>query len=174
MHNTAWCTCRVVFLPFSLQSPLSWLLQLPNIQGKPDTKNIHWDKGKGIERKMWIGMTGWKTPTGYPYFTDLGVRIYDGEYKGVDVHKRFPNTIRLKLVTTKRLRSAGDNDRRSKRFCSIAVICVSFTWQIVKTRVIRLRMIKGPNARDQIGFCTFHSFLVEVQSNAGYIHRTHA
>ena len=26
-----------------------------------------------------------------------------------------------------RLRSAGDNDRRSKRFCSSAVLCVSFT-----------------------------------------------
>ena len=31
-----------------------------------------------------------------------------------------------------------------------------------RTRVIRLRVIDGPNARDQIGFCAFHSFLVEV------------
>ena len=38
-----------------------------------------------------------------------------------------------------RLRIAGDNYRRSKRFCSIAVLCAGFTWQIVKTRVIRLR-----------------------------------
>ena len=36
-----------------------------------------------------------------------------------------------------RLRSAGDNDRRSKCFCSNAVLCVSFTWEIVKIRVIR-------------------------------------
>ena len=36
------------------------------------------------------------------------------------------------------IRSAGDNDRRSKRFCSSAVLCVSFTWQMVK------------NARNQI------------------------
>ena len=42
------------------------------------------------------------------------------------------------------------------------------------THVIRLRVIKGPNARDQIAFCAFHSFLMEVQMNAGYIHTTHA
>ena len=61
-----------------------------------------------------------------------------------------------------RLRSTSDNDRRSKRFCSSAVLCVGFTWQMVKTRVIRLRVIEGPNARDQIVFYAFHSFLVEV------------
>ena len=38
---------------------------------------------------------------------------------------------------------------------------------MVKTRVIRLRVIQGPNARDQ---SAFHTFLVEVQTNAGYIH----
>ena len=27
---------------------------------------------------------------------------------------------------------------------------------------------------DQIAFCVFHSVLVEVQTNAGYIHATHA
>ena len=42
-----------------------------------------------------------------------------------------------------------------------------------KTRVIRLRVIESPNALDQIAFCAFHSFLVEVQTNAGYIHATH-
>ena len=45
------------------------------------------------------------------------------------------------LVITKRLRrSAGDNDRRSKNVCSSAVLCISFTWQMVRTRVIRLRV----------------------------------
>ena len=39
---------------------------------------------------------------------------------------------------------------------------------MAKTRGIRLR-----NVRDQIAFCAFHSFLVEVQTNAGYIHATH-
>ena len=50
-------------------------------------------------------------------------------------------------------------------------------WKIVKTLAIRLRVIKdlkGPNARDQIAFCAFYSFLVEVQMKAGYIHATHA
>ena len=38
------------------------------------------------------------------------------------------------IVTSndQRLRSAGDNNRRSTRFCSRAVLCVSFTWQMVK------------------------------------------
>ena len=43
-----------------------------------------------------------------------------------------------------------------------------------KTRVIRLRPTEGPNARGQIALCAFHSFLVEVQTNAGYINATHA
>ena len=63
---------------------------------------------------------------------------------------------------------------KSKRFCSIAVLCVSFTRQIVKTRVITLRVTEGPNVRDQIAFFACHSFLMEVQTNADYIHATHA
>jgi len=35
------------------------------------------------------------------------------------------------------------------------------------TRVIRLRVIEGPNVRDQDVFYAFHTFLVEVQTNAG-------
>ena len=34
----------------------------------------------------------------------------------------------------------------------------------------QLRVIEGPNAHDKIAFSAFHSFLVEVQTNAGYIH----
>ena len=41
---------------------------------------------------------------------------------------------------------------------------------MVKTRVIGLRVIEGPNARDQIVFCAFHSFLVEVQTKAAYMY----
>ena len=37
-----------------------------------------------------------------------------------------------------RLQSVGNNDRRSKRFCSNAVLCISFTRQMV-----------GQNTRDQ-------------------------
>ena len=58
-----------------------------------------------------------------------------------------------------RLGSAGDNDRRSKRFCSNAVI--------------RGREVQGRSARDQIAFHALHTFLVEVQTNAGYIHAAH-
>ena len=29
--------------------------------------------------------------------------------------------------------------------------------------MMRLRVIKGPNARDQIAFCAFHLFLMEVK-----------
>ena len=45
---------------------------------------------------------------------------------------------------------------------------------MVKTRVIRLRRVEGRDAHDQIAFCAFHSFLMEVQTNAGNIHATHA
>ena len=58
------------------------------------------------------------------------------------------------------------NDGRTKRFCSSALLCASFTWQIVKITT------EGPNARDQSAFCAFHSFLVGVRTNAGYIHAT--
>ena len=34
-------------------------------------------------------------------------------------------------------------------------------WQIVKTRLIRLRVIEGPNSRDEIAFLAFHSFWVK-------------
>ena len=46
-----------------------------------------------------------------------------------------------KTSNNQRLESAGDNDRRSKHFCYIAMLCVSFSWQIVKARVIRLRSV---------------------------------
>ena len=72
----------------------------------------------------------------------------------------------------KRFRSAGDNDWRSKSLCFAYYI--SFTWVIVKTRIIILRVMEGPNAPDHIAFCAFHSFLVEVQTNVGYIYATHA
>ena len=59
--------------------------------------------------------------------------------------------------------SAGDNDRRSKCFCSIAVTFRKFYVQIFNTHLIRLRVTEGPNMNDQIESCAFHSFLEEVQ-----------
>ena len=80
------------------------------------------------------------------------------------------DTLFIRTSNNQRLRNAGSNDRRSKRFCSNAVLCVSFTLQMVKTRVIRLRVFDGSNAHDQIArFYTFHSFLVEVQTKAGVL-----
>ena len=78
----------------------------------------------------------------------------------------------LQYITNnnQRLQSAGNNDR----FCTIAVLCVSFTLQIVKTHMIRIRVIEGPNMHDQSVFCAFHTFLVEVQMNADYIDAMHA
>ena len=53
------------------------------------------------------------------------------------------------------------------------MLCIRFTWQMVKTHVIRLRVIEGPNACDQSAVCAFHTFLVEVQTIAGYMQRMH-
>ena len=80
--------------------------------------------------------------------------------------------LNITFMTSKnqRLGSAGDSDRRSKCFCCNAVLCVSFMWQMVKTRVIRLRGVEGQSTHDEIALCAFHSFLVEVHSKAGYIH----
>ena len=38
----------------------------------------------------------------------------------------------------------------------------------------KFHVIEGQNARDQVAFFAFHSFLVEVQTNAGYICVKHA
>ena len=38
----------------------------------------------------------------------------------------------------------------------------------------QIQVIEGPNMHDQTALCAFHSFLVEVQTNAVYIHATHA
>ena len=65
------------------------------------------------------------------------------------------------------------NNQRPKSFCFNAVLCKGFTWQTVKTCVTRLLGVEGRKAQDQIAFCAFRSFLVEVQTNAGYIHATH-
>ena len=65
-----------------------------------------------------------------------------------------------KTSKNRRLRSAGDSDEKSKRFCSNPVLFVGFTWLILKTRMIRLRVVEGPNAHDLIAFCAFYSLLM--------------
>ena len=86
--------------------------------------------------------------------------------RALDIPKWLKNIVMYILVIT-----IGYGVRATmKHFCSIAVLCVSFTWQIVKTHVIRLWKVADPNAYDQIAFCAFHSFLVEVQANPVHIH----
>ena len=63
---------------------------------------------------------------------------------------------------------------QSNTFAPTLCFWVRFTRWMIKTRVIRLCGVEGRNMHDQIVFCTFHSFLVEVQMNAGHIHATHA
>ena len=111
-----------------------------------------------------------------------GVALISNISWGVLTHVTWPAAMPIYLNKRKFLnktsnnqrlrRSAGNNDPRSKRFCSSVVLCVSFTWQMIKTRVIRLRVIEGPNARDQIAFSVFNTFLEELQTNVGYIHVT--
>ena len=79
------------------------------------------------------------------------------------------------LVITKRYGVRATTIKVQNAFAlTFDVLCVSFTLQMIKTRVIKLQGIEGPNACDQIAFYAFHSFLVEVQTNAGYIHARHA
>ena len=58
------------------------------------------------------------------------------------------------LVSTSELQTS---DRRPKRSC----------FNVGALR--KFHVIEGQNARDQVTFFAFHSFLVEVQTNAGYI-----
>ena len=79
----------------------------------------------------------------------------------------------ISTSNNQRLRSAGDNDRRSNAFAPTLYFAYVSPDRRSKTRVIRLRVKEGPYARDQIALYTFHSFLAEVQTNAGYINATH-
>ena len=63
------------------------------------------------------------------------------------------------LVSTSELQTS---DRRSKRSC----------FNVGALR--KFHVIEGQNARDQVTFFAFHSFLVEVQTNAGYKCAKHA
>ena len=78
--------------------------------------------------------------------------------------------IYLNTSNDQRLGRVGDNDRRSKHFCSNAVLCI----KVEKTHVIRVQGVEARNAHDQIAFCVFHSFFVDVQTMlATYMRRMH-
>jgi len=57
-------------------------------------------------------------------------------------------------------------------FAPTMCFAYDFRLQMVKQRVIKLRVKEGRNARDQTAFSAFHSLLMAVQTNAGYIHET--
>ena len=92
-----------------------------------------------------------------------------------------------KLVNNQRLWSVGHNDRRSKCFCSITVLCVSFTWQIIKTthdqitsdgrskcvwsyyewwkvqmRVIKLCSVHSSGSLNECWLCTCHACIIRA------------
>ena len=89
------------------------------------------------------------------------VRLDDYMLYFIKKSYRHSSKIRLlimaKTSNNQRLRSAADNDGRTKRFYSNAVLCVvsRYGWS---TRKIKLRVREGPNAHDQIAFYAFHSF----------------
>ena len=109
---------------------------------------------------------GWKTlPFGAAHTYIAHIREYPPprgfapqEEKSTSISTYRPSTYLLVITIGHGVQAT------TKRFCSIAVLCVSFTRQIVKTRVIIFPVIANPNARVQIEFCAFHSFLVEVQA----------
>ena len=48
------------------------------------------------------------------------------------------------------------------------MLCISKFHVIeAQTRVVRLRLLEGPNAGNQIAVCAFHSFFVEGQTKLG-------
>ena len=52
--------------------------------------------------------------------------------------------------------------------------CALRKFHLTDSQTTHDQITRGPHVSDQIAFCQFHSFLVEVQTNAGYIHTTHA
>ena len=62
-------------------------------------------------------------------------------------------TVDKKPINNQRLRSADDNGQKSKRFSSNTVLCLGFKWQMVKTRMIRLRGVEGRNVWSKCVLC---------------------
>ena len=137
--------------------------------------NFHWCWPRELKRSLSVRdeeMKRWKWiyGTSYIHFQNkINLRVNETNitWRVDPIRSQSQFLKSLSIITLQRTKTWKIN-------ASIAVLCVSFTWQMMKTRVIRLRGIKGRNARDQIAFCALHSFLVEVQTNAGRIHATHA
>ena len=74
--------------------------------------------------------------TGFHSFTEIGQHICFSEKKNIKIYIK--NAYK-KTSNNHRLRSAGDNDRRSKRFRSIAVLCAG-----------KFHVAESQTTRDQI------------------------
>ena len=124
-------------------------------RGFTDIKNKDYFNINNIFESLYLkSIWGKHFPTGY-FMTIFFIIIF---ITSNTLAKKIKWTVSQYTSTS----SAGNNKRRSKRFCSMAVLCISFTWYVTE----------GPNIRDQIVFCAFNSFIVEVQTNSGYIHCT--
>ena len=77
----------------------------------------------------------------------------------------------MKTWNNQTLRSAGNNDEKTLLLQRCAL--PKFHVMDGPNTRNRFRVKEEPNASDVIAFCELHSFLVEVQTNAGYIHAMH-
>ena len=79
----------------------------------------------------------------------------------------------ISTSNNQRLRSAGDNDRRSKRFCAKAVLWVCFTWHTVKNTRDQITSIRrSKRARPNCVICI--SFILSGIPNECWLHKCDA
>ena len=94
----------------------------------------------------------------------------DGQAK--EISNALTNT-RLQLVITK-----GYGVRTTTKVKKLLLQRYALRWSALtdgqNTRDQIARRKEDRNARDRIAFYAFHSFLAELQTNAGYIRATHA
>ena len=87
--------------------------------------------------------------------------------------------LRLILLITKGYGVRATRRQRSKvktlllQRCALRKFHVT-DGQNTRDKITSDKRSRHAYARDQIAFCAFHSFLVEVQTHTGYIHATHA
>ena len=91
---------------------------------------------------------------------------------------RLSNLCIIILILQRINQKVGDRSARdrSKRPRFYAALFVSFRWEKVKTHVIRLRVIEGPNTHDQIAFSCIPFILSESSKQCcpWVIHAAHA
>ena len=89
-----------------------------------------------------------------------------------DTKAEFNNRLLLNTSNNQRLRSAGDYDQRSKLLVKMLLL--------QRYALRKFHVTDGQTTRDQImserrsKMRAFYTFLLEVQTTAGYMHATHA